>query len=270
MIAVLIAHSATVISPGSKVLVVGSGPVCLCAAKLAAVRGFSTTCLVPPGDCELGPGLVSEGGDLGSLPLTFMPVAGPEASEEAIEAAAASAEGLILAIDNEGAFGKPVLETFLQPNSALKRVAVMSRYLNGEGMGFFASAAKTAANKDVWAANAQAVASYKAMEADVARMSGAAGVEWTVIRAGTLKGGGSGCSGEEGDERSVGQAFAAAPPPPRRTLREASRNTFSIGRAVAPHAGLLRARPTGHCQLAGCASTARRSNVFARVFTRRH
>jgi len=202
MIAVLIAHSATVISPGSKVLVVGSGPVCLCAAKLAAVRGFSTTCLVPPGDCELGPGLVSEGGDLGSLPLTFMPVAGPEASEEAIEAAAASAEGLILAIDNEGAFGKPVLETFLQPSSALKRVAVMSRYLNGEGMGFFASAAKTAANKDVWAANAQAVASYKAMEAEVARMSGAAGVEWTVIRAGTLKGGGSGCSGEEGDERS--------------------------------------------------------------------
>ena len=208
MIAVLIAHSATVISPGSKVLVVGSGPVCLCAAKLAAVRGFSTTCLVPPGDCELGPGLVSEGGDLGSLPLTFMPVAGPEASEEAIEAAAASAEGLILAIDNEGAFGKPVLETFLQPSSALKRVAVMSRYLNGEGMGFFASAAKTAANKDVWAANAQAVASYKAMEAEVARMSGAAGVEWTVIRAGTLKGGGSGCSGEEG------QAFAAGPPPP--------------------------------------------------------
>ena len=57
-------------------------------------------------------------------------------------------------------------------------------------MGFFASAAKTAANKDVWAANAQAVASYKAMEAEVARMSGAAGVEWTVIRAGTLKGGG--------------------------------------------------------------------------------
>ena len=64
------------------------------------------------------------------------------------------------------------------------------------------------------AANAQAVASYKAMEAEVARMSGAAGVEWTVIRAGTLKGGGSGCSGEEGDERSVGQAFAAGPPPP--------------------------------------------------------
>ena len=49
------------------------------------------------------------------------------------------------------------------------------------------------------------VASYKAMEAEVARMSGAAGVEWTVIRAGTLKGGGSGCSGEEGDERSVGR-----------------------------------------------------------------
>ena len=74
----------------------------------------------------------------------------------------------------------------------------MSRYLNGEGMGFFASAAnhtKTAA----------AVASYKAMEAEVARMSGAAGVEWTVIRAGTLKGGGSGCSGENGDERSVGR-----------------------------------------------------------------
>ena len=102
-----------------------------------------------------------------------------------------------------------MLETFLQPSSALKRVAVMSRYLNVEGMGFFASAAniiprRLGRRKD-WAPKAQAVASYKAMEAEVARMSGAAGVEWTVIRAGTLKGGGSGCSGDDGNERSVGR-----------------------------------------------------------------
>jgi len=207
MLVVLAQLAAAVVTPSAKVVVVGAGPVCICAAKVAALRGFSTTCMVYPADCEQGPGLVNEGGDISGLPLSFMPIAGPDANEEQIAATAADAEGVIFAVDGTGAFGAPVIETFVKPGTALKRVSVMSRNLNGEGMGFFANAAKFAANKEVWNADEKAVEDYKAMEAAIATSASAAGAEYTVIRAGTLKGGGPGTTGEANDDRSGEPSF---------------------------------------------------------------
>jgi len=95
-----IALGTNVVAPGANVLVVGFGPVCVCAAKLAALAGFSTTALLYPQECASAPGLVYDSRtEEGSIPLTFMPIAGPDADGEAIEAVAASAEGVIMAID---------------------------------------------------------------------------------------------------------------------------------------------------------------------------
>jgi len=188
---------ASVLSPGSKVVIAGAGPVCYCAAKLAALGGFETTALMYPQECEAGPGLIyNDKCPQGSLPLTFVPIAGPDAEEATIEALCGEAEGVILAIDGENVFGASVLETFIKPG--LKRVSVMSRYLNGAGMGFFANSAKFAANKDIWAGGG-AVEAYTAMEKAVIAQAAAVGAEHTIIRAGTLKGGASGSALSEPD-----------------------------------------------------------------------
>jgi len=205
-----IALGTNVVAPGANVLVVGFGPVCVCAAKLAALAGFSTTALLYPQECASAPGLVYDSRtEEGSIPLTFMPIAGPDADGEAIEAVAASAEGVIMAIDGEKVFGEPLIDSFISPGGSLRRVAVMSRYLNGEGMGFFPSAAKAAANVDIWAGSAKAVADYRTMEALVAAKAKAVGAEYTFIRAGTLKGGASASSldGGSGEPTLLNPAF---------------------------------------------------------------
>ena len=81
----------------------------------------------------------------------------------------------------------------------LKRCSLMSRYLNGAGMGFFPAAAKAAANGEVWAGDQSAVAEYKTMERLVGARCKDKGVGCTVIRAGTLKGGACGDATVGGD-----------------------------------------------------------------------
>jgi hypothetical protein len=76
----------------------------------------------------------------GSLPLTFLPVAGDDADADAIEAAINKAQGLIIAFDGPQTIPERALNVFMpeQKEEPLQRVAMMSRYLNGKGMGFFA------------------------------------------------------------------------------------------------------------------------------------
>lgn len=181
------ATMAMALSPGANVLCVGSGPIMLLSAKLAALKGYSTICAAararessspdfgkarcgsaacseplaeetpppcapvpfragaaPPSDCEMANQIIyNDMTKEGDLPLTFVPIAGPDADAETIEKAASSAEGLIIAIDDERAITGPALNIFMpQEGGSLKRVAMMSRYLNGNGMGFFPNAAK--------------------------------------------------------------------------------------------------------------------------------
>jgi hypothetical protein len=58
-------------------------------------------------------------------------------------------------------------------------------------MGFIASAAKTAANNEIWDGNSNAVAAHKTMEQSVLSRAKELGASTTLIRAGTLKGGAS-------------------------------------------------------------------------------
>jgi len=182
------------------VLCVGSGPIMLLAAKLAALKGYNTVCAAPPSDCEMASQIVYH--DLtkeGDLPLSFVPIAGPDADAETIEKAAATAEGLIVAIDDERAITGPALNIFMpEEGGKLQRVVMMSRYLNGKGMGFFPNAAKVAANSDIWAANDKSVAGYKEAERLLSERAKKLGSEYTVIRAGTLKGGATGGALEGG------------------------------------------------------------------------
>jgi len=184
-----------VLSEGDEVLVCGAGPVMLLAAKLAAIKGYKTTCALPPRELEPASSLVyTPLHPMGSLPLKFIPIGGPDADSATFDACVAKARGVIIALDGEATLPESAVNIFLPAEQNLERVAVMSRYLNGAGMGFFATAAKFAANADVWAANDAAVGEYKKMEGAIAARSAELGIEYSIIRAGTLKGGGIGDS----------------------------------------------------------------------------
>ena len=72
----------------------------------------------------------------------------------------------------------------------MKRIVAMSRNLNGSGMGFFVTASKRAANSQVW--DNSNSAAYVAYENHVKDACSNIGADWTIVRAGTLKGGASG------------------------------------------------------------------------------
>ena len=97
------------LEPNSNVLVVGGGPVQVLSAKLAAISGYKVTYASTPEGISGGKSLLwDETCPEGSLDITFLPIAGPDASSESIEAACGAAEGLIIAFDLEQARRVPV------------------------------------------------------------------------------------------------------------------------------------------------------------------
>lgn len=190
------ASAAMALSSGDKVAVIGSGPVSYLAAQLAVLRGFETTLFGDSRDLETAKQLVLLPD---SKSLAYVAIAGPDASSATIEAAIAEAHGLVIAFDQETAINEKALAVFTpESGGQLKNIAVMSRFCNGAGMGFFANAAKAAANKDVWAAPKAAVAGYQEMERGVRARAAKVGAKYTIVRAGTLKGGAVGDALEGG------------------------------------------------------------------------
>jgi hypothetical protein len=191
-------HSAdamATLSAGSNVLVVGGGSVQALAGRLSALRGFNTFVAVSSDDVSQTTRLVyDDANPEGSLPLTVLPVSGSQVDVPKVEACINEAEGLIIAYDECFEFlPEPALMAYTA-GSKIKHVSLMSRSLNGEGMGFFANAAKAAANREIWNAPKQAVDAYKVQERTVLDRAAELGASTTVIRAGTLKGGASGDS----------------------------------------------------------------------------
>ena len=156
------------LAPGANVLVLGRGPVMLLAAKLAALRGYSTTCAVAQdyGDAVDAPTLVyGKDADDSVLPLTLLP-ASPSTQgfdPTVARAAIAAADGVIVAFDDDSTLDESILNTWIpKDRSQAKHICFMSRYLNGAGMGPFAIAAKKTANLDVWTASGPKVAGARA------------------------------------------------------------------------------------------------------------
>ena len=157
------------LAASDEIVVCGNGPIMILSAKLAAIKGHPTTLCISPQEITQAPGLIynDEHHPEGSLPIKLLTIAGPDADADAIEAACASAKGLVVAFDGESVINEAALNVFMPEGGALDRVAVMSRYLNGDGMGFFANAAKIAANSEIWAGG-KAIEAYKNMERFVA------------------------------------------------------------------------------------------------------
>jgi len=199
------------LAPGSNnLLVIGNGPVQCLTARLAAIRGFTTTIAVPGEDVGQAEQMCFDDNyGEGSTPLSILPISGDAVDESAIEAAIKAADGMIIAFDRQEALlSERAFEVFVPPDSKVKHLSLMSRYLNGEGMGFFPNAAKVAANSEIWNAPKPSVEAYKEMEEMVAKRAAEVGATMTTIRAGTLKGGASGDKDGEGGEKSfLGQFF---------------------------------------------------------------
>lgn len=156
-------------------------------AKLASVRGYETWMVCPPGEIETTTSLIA---DTGTLPSNLRLVDATDS--EGLENAVRDADALVVAVDGDGTMDDAVLDYLLNPSlaSRMKRVVGMSRNLNGKGMGFFVSASKKTANSEVWdMSNADA---YHGFEAHLKDKCEKLGAECTVVRAGTLKGGGCG------------------------------------------------------------------------------
>ena len=197
------------ISAGANVLVLGRGPVMLLAAKLAALRGYSTTVAVAEDykDAKDAPKLIfgakNENED---IPLIILPASPSTAGFDpnVARAAIAAADAVIIAFDDDNTVDDSILNTWVpQDRSGAKHISFMSRYLNGKGMGPIAAGAKLAGNMEIWAARPPEVAKHKAADQAVVARANALGASYTIIRAGTLKGGGSGgvTNGGNGDAR---------------------------------------------------------------------
>ena len=206
--------AAMALAPGANVLVVGNGAVQCLAARLAAICGYKTTLAVVAQTREKDEKVVFDSKyPKGSLPLTIMPITGDDIVEADIEHSINEADGIIVAFDSERTLPKASMNVFMPTEGAkLSCVSMMSRYLNGDGMGFTASAAKFAANPDIWAGG-KMVPEYKEMESRIKARCAEVGAKWSIIRAGTLKGGGSADASDPeiedagGDARFLNPAF---------------------------------------------------------------
>jgi hypothetical protein len=192
------------IPDGANVVVFGNGAMECLTGRLAAVRGFKVTQLVA-GDLNEAKSLCFDETyhPEGSIPLKLVPLTGPEATNEPIDEAVMNADALIVTFDDQrSVLSEKQLNVIMPTDSKIKHISLMSRYLNGAGMGFFANAAQATNNPDVWALNDRYKEAYKKMEDVVRKRAEDCGATFSIIRAGTLKGGALGDKDEEGGEKS--------------------------------------------------------------------
>merc|ERR1740139_309240 len=174
-------------SETSTVGVVGRGFISILVAKLAALSGYQTWIVCPPGDDEKVLSLIDSSS---SAPANLQIVSGSDT--DLIDNKMRETDALIVAVDDDTTMSVPVLKYLISPEVAvkLKRVVGMSRNLNGEGMGFFVKASKVSANKGVW--DGSTADAYRTFEEVVKEQAAACDAEYTFARAGTLKGGACG------------------------------------------------------------------------------
>jgi len=196
---------------GANVLLFGNGPVLCLAARLAAIRGFSTTLLTQGGkNKDEAQQLCFDETNLpeSSASLTLLSLSGNDDEKDAIQAAIDNADGIILAFDDSNArVSEGALSVIMPATSKAKHISVMSRYLNGAGMGFWPTSARATTNPDIWNAPAESVSAYKKMESMVRDTASERGASFTVIRAGTLKGGARGEDTGAGEKSFLNRYF---------------------------------------------------------------
>jgi hypothetical protein len=176
----------SVVTPceSSTVGVVGKGFISILCAKLAAVAGYRSWLLVPPGQDETIAALISDK----SLPIELI----QSTDSDLVDIKLSETDALMIAVDDDSTMDEEVIKYILNPDSSrnVKRVVAMSRNLNGSNMGFLVKASKLSANAEVW--DNSNCEDYKKFEDVIKRQSSAVGADYTIVRAGTLKGGACG------------------------------------------------------------------------------
>ena len=174
-------------SESSSVGIIGRGFVSVVTAKIAAIQGYETFMLCPPGQEETIKELIDDDGDIPPN-LTLVKSTDSDQLNNKIE----NADAIVIAVDDDSVMDNDVVNYVLDPEIAknLKRVVAMSRNLNGKGINFAVKASKISANGQVW--DMGTAESYKSFEKAIQDGAKACSAEYTIARAGTLKGGACG------------------------------------------------------------------------------
>jgi hypothetical protein len=189
------AMNMAIVSPPSTVGIVGRGFISVLTAKLAALKGYNTWMLMPPGQRETILELLTD--DAQGIPnLELIEATDADRFNGSIE----STHAVIIAVDDDSTMDEMVIKYVLNPDTAknVKRVVAMSRNLNGRDMGFFVKASKLSANSEVW--DGSKTTEYQEFENIVKRQAALLDAEYTILRAGTLKGAGRGIDEEPFDQ----------------------------------------------------------------------
>jgi hypothetical protein len=176
----------SVVAPceSSTVGVVGKGFISILCAKLAAVAGYKSWLLVPPGQEETITSLICDE----SLNVELI----QSTDSDVVDRKLSETDAFMIAVDDDSTMDEDVIKYILDPDSVrkVKRVVAMSRNLNGSDMGLLVKASKLTANAEVW--DNSKVEDYKRFEDVIKQQSSAVGAHYTIVRAGTLKGGACG------------------------------------------------------------------------------
>lgn len=173
-------------SDDSTVGVLGRGYVSVLLAKLSALKGYKTWMICPSGQEDIIQELI--GNHESPCNVEMIPTTDTDTVRERI----GTTDALMISVDDDAPIDNSVVDFVLDPEIArkLKRVVVLSRNLNGKDMGFFVKASKMSANAEVWDNGNAAL--YKQFESCIKKLSKkiSPSTEYTIVRAGTLKGGG--------------------------------------------------------------------------------
>ena len=117
----------------------------------------------------------------------------PASDTDRVEELLSTTDAILMATDDvDSCINESIINYILDNEKCnqLKRVVTMSRNLNGGGMGMFVSASKAAANAQVWDNSNKSA--YQKYEINVKSAAEKCNADWTIVRAGTLKGGSAG------------------------------------------------------------------------------
>ncbi len=174
-------------SDSSSVGIIGRGFISVATAKIAALRGYDTFMFCPPGQEETIKELINDEGD---IPPNLTLIASTDT--DLLGAKMETADAFIIAVDDDSVMDTSVINFVLDPENAknVKRVVAMSRNLNGKGMNFAVKASKISANSQVW--DMGSADEYKKFEKAIKDGATKCSAEYSIARAGTLKGGACG------------------------------------------------------------------------------
>lgn len=173
-------------SSSSTVGVLGAGFISILTAKLAALAGYQTWLIYPADEKENIKELL--GGE--EIPSNLDLIAA--SADEEWAAKLPETDAMFITVDGDIPMNENTVEYVLNPENLpkLKRVVAMSRNLNGKDMGFFVKASKVSANREVW--DNSTGEQFKKFEGILKKQAKACNAEYTIARAGTLKGGACG------------------------------------------------------------------------------